>query len=283
MQAISSRKRLREEKGSFPGKRCLRMDTADIMMDEASLVAIALMREARRSDNSDTSPAAENFDEDSPEVPAAGAVAGQKLGVPQHPLRGQMAVSLSGRPFSVHPVPVAHSSHSLPGLGKLSMLELQHQLVLLGSLEQELLGELRSARREYDVRVALLGGGLGPIGRITADLVPNAPSTIHALQRGILQQQQRALARSPAFASASDAIPLAASAGGEAPASSSREAMPPPPPRARRGPRQANLDQVVRAETQECVAATAAGPTGTVNTGAIPGSPLGSKASPAIR
>ncbi|GLI62838.1 hypothetical protein VaNZ11_005408, partial [Volvox africanus] len=275
MQTISSRKRLREEKGSFSGKRCLRRDTADIMMDGASLVALAIMREARRSDNSDTSPAAENFDEDSPEVPAAGTVAGQKLGVPQYPLYGQRAVSWSGRPISVHPVSVAPSSRSLPRLGNLSMLELQQQLMLLGSLEQELLAELRSARREHDARVALLGGGLGPSNKIAANAVLNAQSTFHS-QRGILQQQQEALARTPAFASASDAIPLSALAGSEALASSSREAMPPPPPRARRGPRQANLGRLARPETQDGVAAAqaaaAAGPTGTGSTGVVLGS-----------
>ncbi|GIL48936.1 hypothetical protein Vafri_5429, partial [Volvox africanus] len=276
MQAISSRKRLREEKGSFSGKRCLRMDTADIMMDEASLVALAIMREARRSDNSDTSPAAENFDEDSPEVPAAGTLAGQKLGGPQYPTRGQRAVSWSGRPISVHPVSVPQSSRPLPRLSNLSMLELQHQFVLLGSLEQELLAELRSARLEHDARIALLGGGLGPSGQIAANIVLNAQSTFHTSQRGFLQQQQHVLARPPAFPSASDAIPPAASAGGEALASSSREAMPPPPPRARRGPRQANLNRLVRTETQDGVAAThvatAAGPTGTGSTGMDPGS-----------
>lgn len=212
----------------LPGRRGACKD-GGYMLEDNLFNSMMEMREARRSDNSDTIPASQNVDEDAPEVPARGLSWRRKVGQGHAHIPIHRDDSWTGRKSASTKPGVETRQLVLPTpLNKFSSVDLQHQLVQLDVLEQELLSELRCARRDYDARISQLCSGhfngSGPVTTLTQK------SLLNMLPENIPHQHQPLWPAAAADAS----LYHTASPGPDPLAASSAVcigAMPPPPPR----------------------------------------------------
>ncbi|GLC57743.1 hypothetical protein PLESTB_001384600 [Pleodorina starrii] len=255
-------KRPRDKNGSFPPRSVVARTCSNELNVRNSLDIVLGLRVARRSDNSDTIPRQSVVETDVDELPVNGATSEHRtvtvqcsLPLPSYqgiaPLEEISFVPTTTKP-STNLAP--HTIHATR-LDNLSAVELQHELILLDALEQELLRDLRSARQEHDARVAKLttiGSSFGkPAATALSTVASAAASATLPIATAPLLQQLNSLLHQPCALAAPTSRPTAilkeqcaqqhkrqrlAASAAEAlccPRGACAEAgaMPPPPPR----------------------------------------------------